>query len=90
LPRHPLKDSSIRTLLRRLEGRGYVNHTVEGNVFVYAAAIRPRRLAARAVQQIIERFCAGSVEQFLLGMVDEQVLPRKEIQRLARKVRRQT
>jgi BlaI family penicillinase repressor len=88
LPKHPLKDSSVRTLLRRLEARGYVSHTVEGKVFVYAATIRPRRIAARAVRQIIQRFCGGSVEQFLLGMVDEQVLPAEEIQRLARKVRR--
>jgi len=28
--RHPLKDSSVRTLLRRLEARGYVSHRVEG------------------------------------------------------------
>jgi len=34
------------------------------------------------VQQIIQRFCSGSVEQFLIGMVDEQVLPAEEIERL--------
>jgi predicted transcriptional regulator len=89
LPKHPLKDSSIRTLLRRLEARGYVTHSVEGKGFVYRAAVRPRRMAALAVQQIIQRFCSGSVEQFLLGMVDEKVLSAEEIQRLARKVRSQ-
>lgn len=87
LPKYPLKDSSVRTMLRRLEARGYVSHTVEGKVFVYAAAMRPRRMAARAVRHIIERFSAGSVEQFLLGLVDEKVLSADEIQRLAKKVR---
>jgi BlaI family transcriptional regulator, penicillinase repressor len=86
-PKHPLKDSSVRTILRRLESRGYVSHVVEGKVFVYRAAIRPHRMAAKAVRHIIDRLCAGSVEQFLLGMVDEDVLPAKEIQRLARKIR---
>jgi predicted transcriptional regulator len=86
-PRHPLKDSSVRTLLRRLETRGYVTHHVEGKVFVFAAEAPARSVAARAVQQIIERFCAGSVEQFLIGMVDEKVLSVREIERLARKVR---
>lgn len=85
--RHPLKDSSIRTILRRLEARGYVTHDLDGKVFVYRAAIQPHRVAATAVRHIIERLCAGSVEQFLLGMVDEKVLPAKEIQRLARKIR---
>lgn len=88
--RFPLKDSSVRTLLRRLEARGYVTHHLDGKVFVYEARVEPRSLAARAVQQIIDRFCAGSVEQFLIGMVDEKVLPAREIARLARKVKRQS
>ena len=87
-PRHPLKDSSVRTLLRRLEGQGYVSHVLDGKVFVFQAAMRPHRMAAKAVRHIIERLCSGSVEQFLLGMVDENVLPATEIQRLARKIRR--
>ncbi|HTL03305.1 MAG TPA: BlaI/MecI/CopY family transcriptional regulator [Vicinamibacterales bacterium] len=86
-PKHPLKDSSVRTMLRRLETRGYVTHTLDGKVFVYSAAQRPHRIAAKAVRQIIERLCSGSVEQFLLGMVDEKVLSAKEIQRLAKRVR---
>jgi BlaI family transcriptional regulator, penicillinase repressor len=86
--RHPLKDSSVRTLLRRLEARGYVAHELAGNTFVYRAELHASRVAARAVRQIIERLCAGSVEQFLLGMVDEHVIPRHEIERVARKVRK--
>jgi predicted transcriptional regulator len=86
--RYPLKDSSIRTLLRRLEARGLVTHDLHGKVFVYRAPLARRSLAARAVQHIIDRFCAGSVEQFLVGMVDEKVLPMREIERLARKPRR--
>jgi BlaI family penicillinase repressor len=73
LPAHPLKDSSVRTLLRRLE----------------EAKVPSRSVAARAVQHIIDRFCSGSVEQFLVGMVDEKVLSIDEIRRLARKVRGQ-
>lgn len=87
LPEHPLKDSSVRTLLRRLEARGFLRHTLDGRVFVYHAAVPSRSVAARAVRQIIERFCGGSVEQFLVGMVDEKVLSAAEIQRLAKKVR---
>jgi len=86
-PAHPLKDSSVRTLLRRLEARGYLKHRLEGKVFVYEAAVAPRSLAARAVAGIIRRFCSGSGEKFLVGMVDEKVLSMDEIRRLARKIR---
>jgi BlaI family penicillinase repressor len=87
--RHPLKDSSVRTLLRRLEARRYVSHRLDGKVFVYRADVPPANLAARAVQHIIDRFCAGSVEQFVLGMVDENVLSARELARLAQKVKKQ-
>ena len=87
LPGHPLKDSSVRTLLRRLEDRGYLKHRLEGKIFVYEAAMAPRSIAARAVTNIIRRFCSGSEEQFLIGMVDEKVLSMDEIQRLARKIK---
>ena len=89
-PRFPLKDSSVRTLLRRLEARGYLTHRVEGKVFVYRAPVPARSLAARAVRHIIDRFCAGSVEQFLVGMVDEKVLSVRELERLTRKVKKQS
>ena len=82
-----LKDSTVRTLLRRLEAREYLSHTVEGKVFVYRTSVPPRSLAARSVQQIIERFWSGSAEQFLAGMVDEKVLTAAQIRRLADKVK---
>jgi predicted transcriptional regulator len=86
--RHPLKDSSVRTLLRRLEARGLLAHSVEGKAFVYRANVPPTKLAARAVEEIVERFCSGSMEQFLVGMVDERLVSPAELERLARKVRR--
>jgi BlaI family penicillinase repressor len=85
-PVRSLKDSTIRTLLRRLETRGLVAHTLEGKVFVYRTAVQPKSLAARSVRQLIERFWSGSAEQFLAGMVDEKVLTPAQIRRLADKI----
>jgi BlaI family transcriptional regulator, penicillinase repressor len=83
---HPLKDSSVRTLLRRLEAHGYLKHRMEGKIFVYEPALAQRSVVARAVANIIHRFCSGSAEQFLIGMVDEKVLSADEIRNLARKI----
>ena len=85
-PTYKLKDSSVRTLLRRLEAREYVAHRVEGKVFIYEATTAPQQVAAHSVRQIIDRFWSGSVEQFLTGMVDEKILTRAEIARLAKKI----
>jgi predicted transcriptional regulator len=85
--RHELKDSTVRTLLRRLEERDYLTHTVDGKVFVYRAAVPSRSLAARSVRQLIDRFWSGSAEQFLAGMLDEKVLTSAQIRKLAGRIK---
>jgi BlaI family penicillinase repressor len=82
----PLKDSTIRTVLRRLEDKGYVTHTVENRTFRYRPAETRQLVAGRAVKRIIDRFCDGSVEALLVGMVDSEVLDQTELQRLAERI----
>jgi BlaI family penicillinase repressor len=81
-----LKDSTIRTILRKLEDKGYVTHKVEGRTFVYRAVDTKRGVAAQAVKQLIDRFCGGSVEELLVGLVDNQLLKPGQLQRLAQKI----
>jgi BlaI family penicillinase repressor len=81
--KHKLKETSVRTLLRRLEQKGYVRHEEAGRAYVYRAVEPARSLAARAVRQIIDRFCQGSLEELVSGMVDAKVLSKGELDRLA-------
>jgi predicted transcriptional regulator len=82
----PLKDSTIRTVLRRLEEKGYLTHSVEDRTFVYRPTQTRQRVAGRAVKRIVDWFCEGSVEALLVGMVDSKVLDRAELQRLAERI----
>jgi BlaI family transcriptional regulator, penicillinase repressor len=82
----PMKDSTIRTVLRRLEEKGYVTHDIQGRTFIYSASDARQNVAVRAVKGIIDRFCGGSAEQLVLGMVDNAVLDRKQLERLARRI----
>jgi len=77
-----VKETTVRTILRRLEQKGYVRHETEGRAYVYRATEPPRSLAARAVRQIIDRFCRGSVEELVSGMVEARVLSTDELTRL--------
>ena len=81
-----MKDSTMRTVLRRLEEKGYLTHEIEGRTFVYKASDARQNVAVRAVKGIIDRFCGGSAEQLLLGMVDNAVLDRQQLERLARRI----
>lgn len=82
----PMKDSTARTILRRLEEKGYVTHEVEGRTYVYSPSVDSRNVATDAVRGIIDRFCSGSVEDLLVGMVNDDVLSADKLQELAQRI----
>jgi predicted transcriptional regulator len=84
--RHYMKESTARTILSRLEAKGYVRHRVDGRTNVYSGIEQPHNVAAKAVRQIIDRLCDGSVEQLLVGMVDNEVIDKRDLANLARKI----
>lgn len=82
----PLADSTVRTVLRRLEAKQYVKHKLEGNLFVYFSAREPRKAAAEAVRTVLKNFCSGSLEELLTGLVDHRVVDSAELRRLAERI----
>jgi BlaI family penicillinase repressor len=81
-----LKESTVRTVLRRLEEKGYTTHTVDGRTYVYHAAEPRGRVAAKAVQRIVDWFCNGSIDEVLVGMVDTAMLDQRQLRKLADQV----
>ena len=78
LPRR-LKESTVRTAMRRLEQKGYVTHAVDGRTYVFHAARTRRQVAAAAVRRIVDHLCSGSVEEVLAGMIDAKMLDRRRL-----------
>jgi BlaI family transcriptional regulator, penicillinase repressor len=81
-----LKEATVRTVLRRLEDKGYVTHGVDNRTFIYAAAEARGRVAARAVKRIVDWFCEGSVDEVLVGMVDADMVSKPQLDRLMKRV----
>ena len=84
--RRPLKNATVRTLLRRMETKGYLRHRTEGRAFVYEARIAAGQAASGAVRRIVDRFCQGSVAALLLGLVDEGMIDRRELRELQKRL----
>ena len=85
LARKP-KESTVRTVLRRLEEKGFVSHTVDGRTYVFSATEARPQVAARAVKRIVDWLCNGSIDEVLVGMVDARMLDRRTLQRLAKRI----
>lgn len=84
--RRQLADSTVRTILRRLEEKGYVRHRTEGRTNLYEYIVPPEKAAARAIRRIVDRLCHGSVETLLLGMVSDKLISKAELAAIAAKV----
>lgn len=83
-----LKEATVRTVLRRLEEKGYVTHAVENRTFMYAATEPRQRVAARAVKRITDWLCEGSIDEVLVGMVDAELVDKEQLDRLMARVER--
>lgn len=79
----PLKESTIRTVLRRLEEKGYAKHDIEGRTFIFAAATPAAEVAERSVRGLATWLYEGSVADLLVGLVDGSRLAPQELDRLA-------
>jgi BlaI family penicillinase repressor len=82
----PLKESTVRTVLRRLEEKGFVSHSIEGRTYVFRAVDDRRNVAAKAVRRVADWFCNGSIEEVLMGIVDARMLDKEQLDLLARKI----
>jgi BlaI family penicillinase repressor len=81
-----LKESTVRTVLRRLEEKGFVSHSTQGRTYVFRARHNRQRVAAKAVHRIAEWFCDGSIEEVLVGIVDAKMLDNVQLEILAAKI----
>lgn len=81
-----LKESTVRTVLHRLEQKGYLKHSIDNRTYIYEAARAPRQVAAMAIKRIVDWLCDGSMEELLVGMVDTDVVAHKELKKLSDKV----
>lgn len=81
-----LKELTVRTVLRRLEEKGFVTHHTEGRTYVFQPAKDRGNVAAKAVRWIADWFCNGSIEEVLVGMLDEKMLDEKQVEQLSKKI----
>ncbi len=83
-PTRTLKESTVRTILKRLENKGAVTHRIEGRTYVYKANAQPESLGVAALQSVADKFFAGSMRQLVLGMANHDVISPDELRALAK------
>lgn len=80
-------DSSVRTLLRVLEGKGYVRHRVQGKAYIYEALIERTSAQSQATSSLLKRLFSGSASNLVLRLLEDETISPEELRRLAEQVK---
>lgn len=87
LPHQP-NYSSVRTILRVLERKGYVRHSEEGLRYVYEPTVAREAARTSALQRLIRTFFDGSAKEAMAALLDPSAfhLSEEELNDLARTI----
>src|SRR6266702_2222284 len=76
--------TTVLTILRTLEQKGYVGHEEEGRAHRYKPLVKRQAAGARALRRMVDKLFQGSPELLLTQLVSERGLSAAELRRLRR------
>lgn len=79
--------STIQTILRILETKGYVTHEKVARAFVYRPAVDERQARQRALKHLVARLFNGSPSLLVLNVLEDEAIDRTELRRLKKLIR---
>ena len=80
--RDELAYTTVLTVLRNLEEKGFVTHEAEGRAHRYAPAIAREAARRSAIARLIDKLFEGSPEQLIAQLVEDRGLSAEELRQL--------
>jgi BlaI family penicillinase repressor len=84
----PPSYSAVRTMLSRLENKGYVRHFEEGLRYVYAPTKTRASAQRTAVENLVRVFFGGSPRQTVTALLKHESWSAEELENLSREIER--
>ena len=76
--------SSVRGMLRHLEGKGYLRHEQDGLRYVYLPTSPKTDVRASALSHVVRTFFDGSLPSAVATLLESKPLTREEYERISR------
>jgi len=80
--------STILTMMRKLERKGYLSHRVNDRTYVYRATITREQVRRSLLADLVERVFDGSAQLLVSGLMDARSLSAKELAAIRRLISR--
>lgn len=78
----PLAYTTVLTILRILEEKGYVGHQEEGRAHRYHPLVARKVAGQSALKRLVDGLFGGSPELLMAELVDEREVPEETLRRL--------
>ena len=78
--------TTVLTILRNLEAKGFLRREAEGRGHRYFARVQQKAARRRALRRLIDTLFLGSPQALLAHLVDEHGLSPAELQRIAKRL----
>ncbi|OHB65015.1 MAG: hypothetical protein A2Y76_09400 [Planctomycetes bacterium RBG_13_60_9] len=73
---------TVQTLLRRLEGKGYLKHTLEAKAHVFRPAVKREAVVKRTVRDFLDRLFGGDPRPLMQFLAREGHIDTEDIEEL--------
>ena len=74
--------STVQTLLRILESKGYVAHQKSGRAFMYHPVVDQQQARRRALRHLVSRLFNNSPSQLVMNVLEDGKIDPDELERL--------
>ena len=71
--------STILTMMRKLETKGYLEHEVDGRTYVYRPSISQQAVRQGVLGDLVERLFEGSTSLLLTSLVEQNRISENEL-----------
>jgi len=71
--------STILTMMRKLEAKGYLKHEVDGRTYVYLPLISQQAVRQGVLGDVVERLFEGSTSLLLTSLVEQNRISENEL-----------
>lgn len=74
--------STVQTMLRILESKGYATHDKDGRRFSYRAVVGEQQARRRALRHLVARLFDNSPSELVLNVLEDRRIDRQELERV--------
>ena len=82
----PAAYSTVLTVLRILENKGYIRHVKQGRAFVYEPLVDRTEARRNVLRYVLDRFFGNSPEALVLNLMEDRDISAAELVRIRKMI----